>query len=162
MENKGLGAKLFWFFRREMLQQVLWSIPQPLFSIFPSLLLKVLLDAISARGTNDPNAPAFHVVILALFLLPLCQIFHSILVCQTLIIGQRVCIRIKSILESEMFAKALRNSEQNPAVFDSSDNSDSSDNGDDNELGGGKKATPGRVQVLIANDLYRSKRFLVD
>lgn len=110
-----LRTKILWHMRKELFIQFLWNIQKPFAVILPSILIKYLLDSISARNNTkyDSVATPKHMLFLSVVLLALTKIVGSISDTRSSILSSRLEMRMKSILQAEIFAKALRISDNN-------------------------------------------------
>nr|XP_018261799.1 ATP-binding cassette transporter [Kwoniella dejecticola CBS 10117]OBR83957.1 ATP-binding cassette transporter [Kwoniella dejecticola CBS 10117] len=102
---RNLGADLFWFFSPELAYQCIWAIIFVLFQYLPPTGLRLLLQFVKERETsNQPN----HVAVLYVAMMAGGQVLSVVLMGQSLFIGRRLCIRLRAIIVSDVFAKALR------------------------------------------------------
>nr|XP_019045027.1 ATP-binding cassette transporter [Kwoniella bestiolae CBS 10118]OCF23957.1 ATP-binding cassette transporter [Kwoniella bestiolae CBS 10118] len=102
---RNLGADLFWFFLPELAMQCIWAIVFVMFQYLPPTGLRLLLQYVKERDTSSQPG---HVAVLYVAMMAGGQILSVILMGQSLFIGRRLCIRMRAIIISDVFAKALR------------------------------------------------------
>lgn len=93
IKKSGLTPKLIWHFRSELLVQQAWSYLRVAVVTLPPLFLKGLLAHIGKRSRGE-EAP-MHVALLYTAAMVLFQIVGSLASSQSLIIGRRICIRLR-------------------------------------------------------------------
>lgn len=93
--QSGLTPKLAWHFRHELLAQQLWSYVRVAVIALPPLFLKGLLAHIGKRSRGE-DAP-MHVALLYAGAMVFFQIVASLAASQSLYIGRRICIRLRSV-----------------------------------------------------------------
>lgn len=97
------SKRLITFFSRFLLLQAFWALMESIILFAPTLLLKKILEYVDNRASTSSNLAWFYV-----FLMFASKMFSNICSGQALFFGRRVCIRLKSIIISEIYAKALR------------------------------------------------------
>ncbi|WWC90401.1 uncharacterized protein L201_005336 [Kwoniella dendrophila CBS 6074] len=102
---RNLGADLFWFFLPELAMQTIWAITFVCFQYLPPTGLRLLLQYVKEKDTNSQPT---HVAVLYVAMMAGGQILGVVLMGQSLFIGRRLCIRLRAIIVSDVFAKALR------------------------------------------------------
>ncbi|KAK6910984.1 hypothetical protein I203_105019 [Kwoniella mangroviensis CBS 8507] len=102
---RNLGTDLFWFFFPELAMQSIWAIVFVIFQYLPPTGLRLLLQYVKERDTSSQPG---HVAVLYVAMMAGGQILSVILMGQSLFIGRRLCIRLRAIIISDVFAKALR------------------------------------------------------
>ncbi|WRT68702.1 uncharacterized protein IL334_005682 [Kwoniella shivajii] len=103
--TRNLGADLFWFFFPELVTQSVWAITFITFQYLPPTGLRLLLQYVKEREIYSTPS---HVAVLYVAMMAGGQILSVILMGQSLYIGRRLCIRLRAIIISDVFAKALR------------------------------------------------------
>ncbi|KAK4703719.1 hypothetical protein P7C70_g2503, partial [Phenoliferia sp. Uapishka_3] len=154
----GLTAKLAWHFRRELLVQQFWSYIRVAVVGLPPLFLQAILGHINKRQRGE-EAP-FHVALLYAVGLFFFQILGALCASQSLFIGRRICIRLRSIIVGEVFTKALRRKDMagTSAPTDESDDvkkdakKEAKKPTEDEEA---EKASSGKILNLISVDTFR-------
>ncbi|WWC71269.1 uncharacterized protein I206_105222 [Kwoniella pini CBS 10737] len=102
---RNLGADLFWFFSPELAYQCIWAVLFVLFQYLPPTGLRLLLQFVKERDTSSQPG---HVAVLYVAMMAGGQVLGVVLMGQSLFIGRRLCIRLRAIIVSDVFAKALR------------------------------------------------------
>ena len=95
--------KLLTFFSDYFLLQGFWAFWASLISFIPTILLKRILEYVEDQSSAPRNLAWFYVILMFV-----CKVFVAIANGQALFLGRRVCIRMKSIIISEIYSKALR------------------------------------------------------
>ncbi|OCF40975.1 ATP-binding cassette transporter [Kwoniella heveanensis CBS 569] len=103
--KRHLGLDLLRFFAPEVLIQSAWAIVFVIFQYLPPNGLRLLLKYVKARENSEQPA---HVAVLYVGMMVTGQVMGVLLMGQSLFLGRRVCIRLRSIIIAEVFAKALR------------------------------------------------------
>ncbi|GJN92324.1 hypothetical protein Rhopal_005354-T1 [Rhodotorula paludigena] len=106
----GLTPKLIFHFWRALVAQNIYSLIRVAMNGIPPLMLKGILAHIAARSRGE-QAP-IHVAVLYAWILFLTTVVGSVGSSQSLFIGRRICIRLRSIIVGEVFTKALRRKDQ--------------------------------------------------
>lgn len=158
----GLTGRLLYHFVPELLAQQLWALVRVALNGAPPLFLQGILAHLARRQRYEESP--VHVAVLYAWGLFITTILGAVGSSQALYIGRRICIRLRSIIISEAFTKALRRKDQ--AGTSSAKNEDG---GDDAE-GAAKQAEPvaqpegeesetsassGKIMNLISVDTYR-------
>ncbi|WPK23590.1 hypothetical protein PUMCH_000831 [Australozyma saopauloensis] len=105
-KNKLLASftvRLFLHFKGLFLLQGMWAIIQPLIIFVPTILLKKVLEYVA-----DPSTSTKSVAWCLVILMSLSKITDSLTSGFSLFLGRRVCVRMRSIIIGEVYAKALR------------------------------------------------------
>ncbi|SCU78640.1 LAFA_0A07668g1_1 [Lachancea sp. 'fantastica'] len=102
-KNRSFSHNLFWFFLKYLGLQGFWACFDSVLSFVPTLLLKRILEYVDDQSTAPKHLAWFYVC--AMFF---CRIAVAICQSQALFLGRRVCIRMKAIIISEIYSKALR------------------------------------------------------
>lgn len=136
-----------------------WTFIYSLLSFAPPFLLKKILEFV-----DDPTQTARSVVWLYVVSFLICGIFTNIVQGQSLFIGRRICIRLRSILIGEIYSKTLRrratttkDSKLGKSKEDTDDQvqeTDSKDDKEDKEEDEGQ-ANHGAIINLMAVDTFK-------
>ncbi|GAA5893134.1 hypothetical protein JCM6882_003894 [Rhodosporidiobolus microsporus] len=110
IEDLSLAWKLGYHFWPELVAQNVYSLIRVALNGVPPLMLKGILAHIAARNRGEP-APT-HVAVLYAWALFVSTVVGSLGSSQSLFIGRRICIRLRSIIVGEVFTKALRRKDQ--------------------------------------------------
>ncbi|KAI0833082.1 P-loop containing nucleoside triphosphate hydrolase protein [Hypoxylon sp. FL0890] len=102
-KTTSLAFHLTKYFKGMLLIQCVWATLGGLLTFAPTLLLKAILEYVEM-----PTVAPRSVLWLYVILLPLSDLVRSIADGQGLWIGRKICIRIRSIIIGEIYAKALR------------------------------------------------------
>ncbi|SCV05082.1 LANO_0G18074g1_1 [Lachancea nothofagi CBS 11611] len=102
-ESNTFTYNLIWFFSKYLALQGFWACLESVINFIPTLLLKRILEYVDDQSTAPRNLAWFYVC--AMFT---CRILVAICQSQALFFGRRVCIRMKAIIISEIYTKALR------------------------------------------------------
>ncbi|GMM56145.1 bile acid-transporting ATPase [Maudiozyma humilis] len=102
-KKRGFSLNLILFFKNYLLLQAFWAIIASFLTFTPTLLLKKILEYV-----DDQSSAPLSVAWLYVILMFICKILVAIANGQALFFGRRVCIRMKSIIVSEIYSKALR------------------------------------------------------
>ncbi|CCK70379.1 bile acid-transporting ATPase YBT1 KNAG_0E01120 [Huiozyma naganishii CBS 8797] len=101
--QRGLAYKLLKYFFNYLILQAFWACLGGFFSFVPTILLKRILEYVEDQSSAPANLAWFYVI--SMFA---CKIIVALADGQALFFGRRVCIRIKSIIISEIYSKALK------------------------------------------------------
>ncbi|GAA5908059.1 uncharacterized protein JCM6883_004104 [Sporobolomyces salmoneus] len=110
VEDLGLTGRLLYHFVPELLVQQLWSLVRVALTAAPPLCLQGILAHLARRQRHEESPT--HVAVLYAYGLFITTIVGAIAASQGLYIGRRICIRLRSIIVSEAFTKALRRKDQ--------------------------------------------------
>lgn len=102
-KTTSLALHLTKYFKGLLLIQCAWATMGGLLTFAPTLLLKAILEYVEM-----PTVAPRNVLWLYVILLPVSDLVRSIADGQALWIGRKICIRIRSIIIGEIYAKALR------------------------------------------------------
>ncbi|KAI1263665.1 hypothetical protein F5Y18DRAFT_393793 [Xylariaceae sp. FL1019] len=102
-KTSSLAFHLVKHFKVMLVAQFVWAIFGGLFVFVPTLLLRAILEYV-----ETPTIAPLNVLWLYVILLPVADIARSVADNQALWIGRKICIRIRSIIIGEIYAKALR------------------------------------------------------
>ncbi|KAI1421363.1 multidrug resistance-associated protein [Xylaria sp. FL1777] len=102
-KTTSLALHLAKYFKGMLIAQCLWAIFSGFLAFAPTLLLRAILQYV-----ETPQMAPRNVLWLLVILLPVTDILRSIADNQALWIGRKICIRIRSIIIGEIYAKALR------------------------------------------------------
>ncbi|KAH3667094.1 hypothetical protein WICMUC_005441 [Wickerhamomyces mucosus] len=153
--NWKFSTRLIWFFKKFLLLQCIWSITESLILFTPALILRKVLEFVDDKSTATLSLAWFYV--LSMFFFKFISVVAS---GQALFTGRRVCIRLKSIIISEIYSKALR---RKTSQDDKPDNEggkkveQETNKGDELKLDDGEKtsANLGAIINLMAVDAFK-------
>lgn len=166
----GTTTRLFWFFRGPLLLQQAWSLLRVSTVTLPSMLLQAFLAHLGKMKRGE-DAPA-HVAILIIVAMFVTQCVSALAQSQSLYIGRRIAINLRSVLTGEIFTKALRRKDQAGSSVTKTEEQKAADveaaaakadkklsangdgDGDDDEEGDGK-ASSGKIINLVSVDVFR-------
>lgn len=97
------SIKIFTHFKTLFLWQAFYSVLESFLVFTPTLLLKQVLEYVA-----DPTILPRNVAWLLVFLMPVAKIVDSMAAGYSLFLGRRVCLRMRSVIIGEVYAKALR------------------------------------------------------
>lgn len=101
--RRSFSYVLVTFFTPYLLLQAFWATLDSVISFIPTVLLKRILEYVDDQTSTPKNLAWFYVT--GMFC---CRILVAIAQAQALFFGRRVCVRMKSIIVSEIYNKALR------------------------------------------------------
>jgi ABC-type multidrug transport system fused ATPase/permease subunit len=149
----GLALHLIKWFKYDLLYQQVWAAISALFSFAPTLLLKAILEYV-----EDPEATPKSTAWLYVVLLFVCTCIVAVADGQALWRGRKICIKLRSIMIGEIYAKTLRRKAASSGDTDMNASSTQTDEETKNYLKliyrkffGKKKQAP-EVQTDGAND----------
>ncbi|QLQ77932.1 hypothetical protein HG537_0A01790 [Torulaspora globosa] len=102
-KKRGFAVNLLFFFTKYLALQGFWACIESIVSFIPTLLLKRILEYVEDRESAPANLAWFYV-----FCMFFCRVFVAVCQGQALFFGRRVCIRMKAIIISEIYTKALK------------------------------------------------------
>ncbi|CCH46915.1 ATP-dependent bile acid permease [Wickerhamomyces ciferrii] len=123
--NWSFAIKLVVFFKKYLFLQAFWAITETLILFTPTLLLKKILEFVEDESTTSKSLAWYYVFLMFGF-----KLLASVSSGQALFLGRRVCIRLKSIIISEIYAKALR---KKLATTNKKDDEDEKTEGEDED-----------------------------
>lgn len=103
MKDRSFAFRLLSFFWDYFLIQWFWAIIGSFITFVPTLLIKKLLEYV-----ENPNVVPLNLAWIYVLVMFAAKILVSLTKGLSLFYGRRVCIRMKSIIISEIYAKALR------------------------------------------------------
>ncbi|CAI4045596.1 hypothetical protein SKDZ_12G0130 [Saccharomyces kudriavzevii ZP591] len=146
------SLNLFFFFSNYLSLQCFWAFLGSVLSFIPTVLLKRILEYVEDQSSAPSNLAWFYVTTMFVgrILVAVCQ-------AQALFFGRRVCIRMKSIIISEIYTKALRRmistNKAKPTNEDPQEiNDQKSINGDEEST---SSANLGAIINLMAIDAFK-------
>lgn len=146
------SLNLFFFFSNYLVLQCFWAFLGSVLSFIPTVLLKRILEYVEDQSSAPSNLAWFYVTAMFVgrILVAICQ-------AQALFFGRRVCIRMKSIIISEIYTKALRRkistNKTKPSNEDPQEiNDQKSINGDEEST---SSANLGAIINLMAIDAFK-------
>jgi len=98
-----LTFRLFRFFKWDLLYQFWWTLFGASMQFGPTLLVKSILEYV-----QDPNSTSVHLVWLYVMAIPMFGFIQGIGDGFSLWRGREICIKIRALLVSEVYAKTLR------------------------------------------------------
>ncbi|GAA5922614.1 uncharacterized protein JCM15063_003362 [Sporobolomyces koalae] len=151
----GLSLRLLYHFTGALLAQMAWALVRVIFNGAPALFLQGILAHLARRqrGEDSPT----HVAVLYAYGLFMTTIICALGSSQALFIGRRVCIRLRSIIIAEAFAKALRRKDQvgRSNGSDKTGAQDEESKEDQDEEADEASASSGKIMNLISVDTFR-------
>lgn len=99
----GFSNRVILFFLPFLLVQAFWAVVESLILFAPTILLKRILEFVEDRNTGNLPLAWFYVTLMFAS-----KFFSNLSSGQALFFGRRVCIRLKSVVIGEIYAKALR------------------------------------------------------
>ncbi|WWD19355.1 hypothetical protein CI109_103814 [Kwoniella shandongensis] len=103
--NKNLGLDLLRHFAPEIATQSAWAVLFICLQYLPPTGLRLLLQYVNDRETSEQPV---HVAVLYVGMMVVGQCVGVVAMGQSLYLGRRVCIKLRAIIISQVFAKALR------------------------------------------------------
>ncbi|CCH62018.1 hypothetical protein TBLA_0G00710 [Henningerozyma blattae CBS 6284] len=147
------SIKLILFFSDLLLLQTFWAFIDSLIAFFPTILLKKILQYIS-----DPTVTTKNVACCYIILMFISKCIVAVCEGQALFIGRRICIRMRSIIISEIYIKALRR-QIITKTKKSTDEVDPEQLNEDSKIDGDEESTAsanvGAIINLIAVDAFK-------
>lgn len=141
--------KLFAHFKLLFALQGFWAILDSIIVFAPSVLLKKILEYV-----EDPLGSSKSMAWTYVVMMPLFKIVGSLCAGCSLFLGRRVCVRMRSIIIAEVYAKALR---RKITVTESSEATESLAESEESTKKEGKKGTAelGVIINLMAIDAFK-------
>jgi ABC-type multidrug transport system fused ATPase/permease subunit len=102
-KTTSLAFHLLRYFRRTLLIQAAWAGLSGFLTFAPTILLKLILEYIEDPSQTPRNAAWFYVILLFVS-----GCLQAVADGQALWIGRKICIRLRSIIIGEIYAKALK------------------------------------------------------
>ncbi|ODO06989.1 hypothetical protein I350_04354 [Cryptococcus amylolentus CBS 6273] len=141
--KRDLGIDLLWFFAPELFVQAGWGIICIVFEYLPPTGLRLLLEYVNSRA-KEPQSPSVAALYVAMMAIGQC--FSAMAMGQCLLLGRRLCIRLRAIIVAEVFAKALRRKD----VSGKTTKKDLSDGKEKDE----GTASEGKINNLVSVDAF--------
>jgi len=110
VEDLGLTGRLLYHFIPELLGQQIWAMVRVVLNGAPPLFLQGILAHLARRQRGEESPT--HVAVLYAWGLFMTTVIGSLGSSQALFIGRRICIRLRSVIVSECYTKALRRKDQ--------------------------------------------------
>lgn len=144
---------LVWHFRYQLLSQQFFAYFSAVGGLLPSFFLQRILGYITSRSGEHPQPP--HVALLYALGLFVTQVFLAFAESAGLIIGRRLSVRMRALLISLVFTKALRRTGANSKGSEPSQSADEAKNGgrSDSEEDRNSPASTGKIANLVSNDV---------
>lgn len=153
-KERSFTYNLLTFFTKYLLLQGFWALIDSVMSFAPTLLLKRILEYVDDRETAPENLAWFYVCCMFL-----CRVFSAIFSGQALFFGRRVCIRMKAVIISEIYTKALRRQVSANSNKQSTDEVDPQELNEEEHRDGdeesGASANLGAIINLMAVDAFK-------
>ncbi|KAH3683179.1 hypothetical protein WICPIJ_005848 [Wickerhamomyces pijperi] len=154
--NWSFQNRLIWFFRYFLLTQAAWCLTESIILFIPTMILRQVLEFVEHRESGSLSLAWFYVF--AMFFFKFISVIAS---GQALFTGRRVCIRLKSLVISEIYGKALRRrvSQQDKKDTDTDEEEETEDSKKDEAEADGEdeksSANLGAIINLMAVDSYK-------
>ncbi|EHN02182.1 Vmr1p [Saccharomyces cerevisiae x Saccharomyces kudriavzevii VIN7] len=103
--KNGLTLSLFEFFKWDLFIELLWVSVNSIVNLFPTILIKEVLEIVDNRGHSPSSINLAWLYVAAIFF---CRLTVAICNSQGQFISDKICLRVRSILISEIYSKALR------------------------------------------------------
>lgn len=142
--NHNFSFNLIWFFSRYICLQAFWAFIESLVNFIPTILLKRVLEYVEDQNSTPANLAWFYI-----FGMFLCRIVSSLCQAQALFFGRRVCIRMKAIIISEIYTKALRRKITSNSSKQPIDDTNQSKFLDKDKRNGDEESTPANLGAII-------------
>ncbi|WVQ75171.1 hypothetical protein IAR50_004781 [Cryptococcus sp. DSM 104548] len=142
--KRDLGIDLLWFFAPELSVQAGWSIICIVFEYLPPTGLRLLLEYVNSRAKKPQSSG---VAVLYVAMMAIGQCFSAMAMGQCLLLGRRLCIRLRAIIVAELFAKSLRRSD----VSGKTTNRDANGSKEGRDEG---SASEGKINNLVSVDAF--------
>ncbi|SCU77356.1 LAME_0A00826g1_1 [Lachancea meyersii CBS 8951] len=142
--HRKLSHNLFWFFSKYLGLQGFWACFDSVLSFIPTLLLKRILEYVDDQSTAPKNLAWFYVCTMFV-----CRVAVAICQSQALFFGRRVCIRMKAIIISEIYTKALRRKISANSSKPSTDEVDPQDLNAKDDVNGDEESTSANLGAII-------------
>lgn len=153
-KKRSFTVNLLSFFTKYLALQGFWAFIESIVSFIPTLLLKRILEYVENRDSAPANLAWFYV-----FGMFLCRIFVAVCQGQALFFGRRVCIRMKAIIISEIYTKALKRKISVNTSKESTDEVDPQKLNEQEQINGDEESTSsaniGAIINLMAVDAFK-------
>lgn len=151
VRKKNLGRDLISFFWPQLVAQVCWALLFTVLQYLPPLGLRLLLRFITERETLKlPD----HMAYIYIFMMVLGQSVGFAVYGQALMIGRRICVRMRALIVGEVFTKALRREDRSGTVK-KAQAVKATDEADGAEEGAAEQtSTDGRIANLVSVDAF--------
>lgn len=149
IRRRKLSRDLIAFFWPQLVAQVCWALLFTVLEYLPPLGLRLLLRFITERETHKlPD----HMAYIYIFMMVLGQSVGFAVYGQALMIGRRICIRMRALIVGEVFTKALRREDRSGTVKKAQVGKAT---GDSSEAEGAEQSsTDGRIANLVSVDAF--------
>ncbi|CDO94121.1 unnamed protein product [Kluyveromyces dobzhanskii CBS 2104] len=101
--KRTFSFNLIHFFLKYIAIQGVWATFSSIISFIPTMLLRRILEYVEDQSTAPSNLAWTYI-----FVMFLSRILTAVCAAQALFLGRRVCIRMKAIIISEIYSKALK------------------------------------------------------
>ncbi|PWN87324.1 hypothetical protein FA10DRAFT_183067 [Acaromyces ingoldii] len=174
--HRSLAVRLLIHFLPLVLLQQAWAVMEAVFNLTPAVGLRFVLGYIGDRSRDGTSTTPVHMAVLYATGMLVGQIIAATCTSQALLVGRRMCIRLKAILIFEIINKALRRRDTGGGTEASPENNDDASpqqqqqkdghkGGNDGgkgeqqqgSLGGqqGGRASDGEVTNLVSVDVFK-------
>lgn len=156
MKDRSFAFKLLTFFWDYFLIQWFWAIFGSFITFVPTILIKRLLEYV-----ENPNVVPLNLAWIYVLVMFVAKVFVSLTKGLSLFYGRRVCVRMKSIIISEIYAKALRRKVVNTSGSKTSNDEteDPQDKNDKENVDADEESSPnaklGTIINLMAIDAFK-------
>ncbi|XBW38321.1 hypothetical protein QEN19_003910 [Hanseniaspora menglaensis] len=147
------SKNLLLFFKKYLLLQAFFAFTNSIVAFVPTVLLRKLLEYVSDQSTVPKNVVWLYVIFMLIT-----KTFSAALSGQSLFYGRRVCIRMRAIIISEVYSKALRRKisvqHKTKSEDDSDDKADGEEpKGDEEEIE--ENSSLGGIINLMSVDAFK-------
>lgn len=153
-KKRNFSFNLIHFFTKYLVIQGIWATVSSVISFIPTLLLKKVLEYVEDQSTSPLNLAWIYIG--GMFI---CRILVAVFQGQALFLGRRVCIRMKAIIISEIYTKALRRKVSTNSSKESTDQIDPQNLNDKQQIDGDEESSSsanlGAIINLMAVDAFK-------
>lgn len=154
-KKRNFSFNLIHFFFKYLALQGFWATLCSIINFVPTILLKKVLEYVEDQSSAPLNLAYLYVT--GMFA---CRVLVAIFQAQALFFGRRVCIRMKAIIISEIYSKALRRKISPNSSKESTDEVDPQKLNEQKEIDGDEESTPssanlGAIINLMAVDAFK-------
>ncbi|ODQ64107.1 hypothetical protein NADFUDRAFT_84114 [Nadsonia fulvescens var. elongata DSM 6958] len=145
--------RLISYFKRSLLIAFFWAFIYSFINFLPTVFLKKILEYVDDPSDTPRNVAWLYVVGMLVM-----SVAYNICFAQALYIGRRICVRLRSIIIGEVYAKALKRKispNSAPSSNDSNDNETENEEGKEENKEGNTQANLGAIINLMAVDAFK-------
>ncbi|SCU89344.1 LAMI_0D13234g1_1 [Lachancea mirantina] len=143
-KNAKFSQNLLHFFSKYLALQAFWALMDSVLNFVPTLLLKRILEYVEDQSSAPANVAWFYVI--GMFA---CRMLVAVCQAQALFFGRRVCIRMKAIIISEIYTKALRRKVAKTSSKPPTDEIDPQALNDQKEVDGDEESSSANLGAII-------------